>query len=121
MKKIFKDYGLSIVLSTLFLLSWVAQTFMGWQKFASEQTQQGSTPEVFGQHGYIWSWGESTFENWQSEFLQLLSFVVLTSFLIHKGSHESKDGDEEMKAMIENLTRKVDELGGGGRKQQKAS
>jgi hypothetical protein len=47
---------------------------------------------VFGQTGYVWYFGEATFENWQSEFLQLLAFVVFTSFLIFKGSPESRDG-----------------------------
>ena len=37
--------------------------------------------------------------NWQSEFLQLLAFVVLTTYFIHRGSHESRDGDDELKAM----------------------
>jgi hypothetical protein len=45
---------------------------------------------VFGDSGYIWEFGSATMENWQSEFLQLLAMVVLTSFLIHRGSAESK-------------------------------
>ena len=39
-------------------------------------------PAVFGGDGYIWEFLAATFENWQSEFLQLLAMVVLTSFLI---------------------------------------
>jgi hypothetical protein len=49
-------------------------------------------------------------ENWQSEFLQLLTFVVLTSFLIHRGSHESKDTDEEMMAMLKSIDRRLRKL-----------
>lgn len=40
----------------------------------------------------------STFENWKSEFLQLFTMVVLVSFLIHRGSQESKDSDAELRA-----------------------
>jgi hypothetical protein len=43
-------------------------------------------------------WDEA--ENWQSEFLQLLTFVVLTTFLIHRNSHESRDSDDEMQKVI---------------------
>jgi hypothetical protein len=35
-----------------------------------------------------------TDEYWQNEFLQVLAFVTLTSFLIFKGSPESRDSDE---------------------------
>jgi hypothetical protein len=41
---------------------------------------------------------QSTLENWQSEFLQLFSFVVLAALYIHKGSAESKDGEERLEA-----------------------
>jgi hypothetical protein len=38
---------------------------------------------------------QSTFENWESEFLQMALFVILTMFLYQKGSSESKDPDKE--------------------------
>jgi hypothetical protein len=46
-------------------------------------------------------------ENWQSEFLQLLAFVVLTAFLIHRGSHESRDGADELKAMLTDMDQRL--------------
>jgi hypothetical protein len=49
-------------------------------------------------------------ENWQSEFLQLLTFVVVTTFLIHKGSHESKDTDDEMMAMLKRIEARLKAL-----------
>ena len=52
-----------------------------------------------------------TLENWQSEFLQLLTFVVLTTYLYHKGSHESKDSDEEMQAALARIEQKLKSLG----------
>jgi hypothetical protein len=64
----------------------------------------------FGSDGYVWSWAEATFENWQSEFLQLFAMVVLTSFLIFRGSSEFKDGDEEMKQSLDRIERRLDEL-----------
>jgi hypothetical protein len=91
MKRPLGNYGLAWVLLALFLVSWVVQTWMGWQQFVAEQSEHGQSAQVFGQDGYVWTWGEATFENWQSEFLQLLSMAVLTSFLIFKGSAESRD------------------------------
>lgn len=115
--RIFRDYALGWVLLALFLVCWAAQTWFGWQQFVAEQREHQQVAEVFGQDGYVWSWGQATFENWQSEFLQLVSFVVLTSFLIFRGSAESKDGDDEMKQTLARLERRLDEMaaaGGGG-------
>src|SRR3712207_3119909 len=103
MRQLWKNYNLSIVLATLFLVSWVIQTWTGWVHFQAEELAHSQTPQWFGNSGYIWEWGQATFENWQSEFLQLLSFVVLTTFLIHKGSHESKDSDEEMMEILKRI------------------
>lgn len=116
MKNFLKNYSLSIVLGILFLLSWGVQSWAGWQRYAGEQAEKGQQATILGSNGYVWEWSEATFENWQSEFLQLLTFVVLTSFLIHKGSHESKDGDEELKEMIRQLHKRLDKLETGGRK-----
>ena len=38
---------------------------------------------------------QATFENWESEFLQMALFVILTMFLYQKGSSESKDPDKK--------------------------
>ena len=45
---------------------------------------------------FLWQFWESTLESWQSEFLQLFSFVALSALFIHRGSAESKDSDEQM-------------------------
>lgn len=101
---IFKNYGLSIALLCLFLASWVAQWFFQWQEFVQHQEEHNQAVQM---QEFIPEFLSATFENWQSEFLQLLTFVVLTSYLIHKGSHESKDSDEEMKAQLTRIERKL--------------
>src|SRR4026207_1789125 len=93
MRRVWRDYGLSITLAILFLVSWALQTWTGWTEFVSDQAGHGAPAEPFGPDGYIWSWGQSTFENWQSEFLQVFVFIVLTTFLVHRKSHESPDTD----------------------------
>ena len=107
MRRLWKHYNLSIVLAFLFLASWVGQAFVQWREFESDQREHGQTVEV---HEYVDAFMSSTLENWQSEFLQLLTFVVLTSFLIHRGSHESKDSDERLEKRMNEIARKVDEL-----------
>jgi hypothetical protein len=82
MKRLWRNYSLGIVLCTLFLVLWVGQLFTGWQEFRAEQQSHGEAADVFGSSGYVWTFLEATLENWQSEFLQLLTFVVLTTYLI---------------------------------------
>jgi hypothetical protein len=108
--RLHRDYALGWVLLALFLVIWVGQTFVGWQEFVAEQQEHQQVAEVFGSDGYVWNWAPATFENWQSEFLQLFAMVTLTSFLIFKGSAESKDGDEEMKQALARLERRLEEL-----------
>ena len=110
MKHLWRNYNLSIVLGTLFLVSWILQTWMGWMHFGAEQQAHGQSAEWFGADGYIWQWGEATFENWQSEFLQLLTFVILTAYLIHRGSHESKDSDEAFQQALSRIEARLERM-----------
>jgi hypothetical protein len=110
MKKLWHNYNLSIVLLILFLFSWALQTYSGWLEFASEQQQHGQVVHVFGPDGYIWRWASATFENWQSEFLQLFSMVVLTSFLIHKGSAESRDSQDKEQKSLDRIEKRLQEI-----------
>jgi hypothetical protein len=105
-----RNYNLSIVLAGLFLLSWCLQTWTGWRRFAADQLEHGQAAHVFGASGYVWEWASATMENWQSEFLQLLTFVVLTAFLIHRGSHESRDGDDKMHAALARIESRIGHL-----------
>jgi len=111
-KRLWKDYGLSITLAALFLVAWALQTWSGWVEFQSEQAQHGQIAQAFGDDGYIWSWAQATFENWQSEFLQVFVFIVLTTFLVHRRSHESPDTDYETEAALRRIEAKLEKLEG---------
>ena len=112
MKRV-RDYALGWVLLALFVVFWIGQTLVGWREFAAGQAAHGAVAELFGDGGYVWSWGRTTLENWQSEMLQLFAMVVLTSFLISRGSAESKDSDEEMRAALDRVERRLDVLARG--------
>ena len=108
--KIFRDYALGWVLLGLFVVFWIGQTLAGWREFLAEQSEHGQVAQVFGDDGYVWNWARTTLENWQSEMLQVFAMVVLTSFLIFKGSPESRDGDDEMKETLARLERRLEDL-----------
>ena len=105
--KILRDYNLSIVLFSLFILFWSLQTYAGWVEFQAEQLEHQQIAEVFGSDGYIWKWAAVTLENWQSEFLQLFAMVVLTSIFIHKGSAESRDSQDKILASLERIEERL--------------
>ena len=105
-----RDYGLSITLFTLFAISFVLHTVSGWMQYSDEQLSHGQAPAIFGDSGYAWYWSEWTLQNWQSEFLELGVIVVLSTFLIHKGSAESKDSDDEIKELLTKIEKQLDQL-----------
>jgi hypothetical protein len=65
---------------------------------------------MFGPDGYVWPWAQATFENWQSEFLQVFVFIVLTAFLVHRRSHESPDTDYETEAALRRIEARLADL-----------
>jgi hypothetical protein len=73
MRTFIANYSLSLTLAGLFIVSWLIQSAAGWVEFASDQASHQQAAQLFGPDGYIWSWLEATFENWQSEFLQLFT------------------------------------------------
>jgi hypothetical protein len=109
-RKIWKNFGLSLAFCGLFLVSWTAQAIAEWGSFRNDQIAHGE-PVAFGD--FVIEFGQSTLENWQSEFLQLFSFVVLSAVLIHRGSGESKDSADRMEQKIDGIAKRLDELAGG--------
>lgn len=109
-RRIWNEYGLSITLVVLFMIAWGLQTWTGWVEFAAQQTEHGEVAHAFGDGGYIWAWAQATFENWQSEFLQVFVFVILTTFLVHRKSHESPDTDYDSEAALRRIEAKIDDL-----------
>ena len=74
----------------MFLLSFTLHALGSWRADQVEQQLQGLPVPGFLEHlGSSTFWFESM-QNWQSEFLAVLSLVVLTIFLRQKDSPQSK-------------------------------
>lgn len=95
MKQFFRNNGLSVVFILLFLLSLVAQFYFGFVEHNETLSEENATPLDIGSYLLSGHFLQATFENWESEFLQMALFVVLTISLRQKGSSESKAIDEE--------------------------
>ena len=104
---LWRTFGLSLAFCGLFFVSWIAQGIAEWGSYRAEQVAHGEQATL---GGYTVEFGQSTLENWQSEFLQLFSFVVLSALLIHRNSAESKDSDERMEEKIDKIAKRLDEL-----------
>ncbi|WP_342087995.1 DUF6766 family protein [Dyadobacter sp. OTU695] len=83
--------SLSIVFISLFLMALVAQVFFGWKQHNQELEELGSSTLGLGQYLTSGHFFSATFENFQSEFLQMALYVILTISLRQIGSAESKD------------------------------
>ena len=95
MKKFLKNNSLSLVFFILFLLSLGGQVITGLKQHNQEMEEEGGQQLNMGQYFTSGHFLQSTFENWESEFLQMALFVILTMFLYQKGSSESKDPEKE--------------------------
>lgn len=96
MKKFFYHNSLSIVFLLLFIGAFIGQIFFGIEEYNKELLESGGHAVTMSNYLTTGHFIEATFENWESEFLQMALLVWLTIFLKQKGSSESKgfDGDE---------------------------
>ncbi|HET8916239.1 MAG TPA: DUF6766 family protein [Propionibacteriaceae bacterium] len=85
-----RDRALTLVLMAMFLVCLAAQMVTGLYEYNATQREHGEP--LVAMSGYLVTghpW-EALFENWESEFLQMAVFVLLTTWLVQKGSPESR-------------------------------
>lgn len=85
-----KNNSLSLVLFILFLLFLIGHSVAGVHHYNNEQVSHWQPEVTYAEFVKSGEFIESVFENWESEFLQMGSYVLLTVFLYQKGSAESK-------------------------------
>ncbi|WP_327755070.1 DUF6766 family protein [Sphingobium sp. SJ10-10] len=91
--RLLRDNGLTIVLLLLFAGSIVGQWLSGWHVANEDALRHGQALMSLGDYTISPEFLSSVFENWESEFLQMAAYVVLTAILVQRGSSESKDPD----------------------------
>ena len=93
MREWLRDHGLLITNLALFVIFFGGMVLSGVRVYNSQQLEHGGQEVSLG--GYLLSgdFYEATFENWESEFLQMATYVILTAFLFQRGSAESRDPD----------------------------
>ena len=90
MKSWLREHGLLLVNASLFVAFLIGMTLTGWHVASNEAVLHGGAPETLAAYLQSGEFYEAVSENWESEFLQMGSYVVLTVFLFQKGSSESK-------------------------------
>jgi hypothetical protein len=86
----FRHNGLSIAVLSIFLLLLVGQCLTGWRSHNGDRLEHGAPALSLADYLGSGHFGEATSENWESEFLQMAAYVLLTVFLRQRGSAESK-------------------------------
>ena len=99
-KNIIKGYAYAWLTLGFFLVSLILHWWFGWYAFADEAAEHGQSPEL---GSYLNEMLRDTFENWQSEFLQLLWQVVGLAYFLYLGSPSSHENDDRLEAKVDAL------------------
>ena len=97
-----KRYAYLWITLAFFLISIGLHWTFGWYAFVEEQAEHGQQAEL---SGWLVEMSRDTFENWQSEFLQLIWQVVGLAFFLFVGSPSSKENDDRLEAKVDALLR----------------
>ncbi len=82
--------SLSLVLLLMMFIFWFGQFLMGWKEHNKDLAEFHQPALSAGQYATSGHFVSATFENWESEFLQMSIYVLLTVSLRQRGSAESK-------------------------------
>lgn len=102
---IWKKFGFAWVTIGFLVVSIIGHWLFGWFAYVDDQQLHGGAVEV---GGYVVEMLRDTFENWQSEFLQLLWQVVGLTILLYVGSPQSKESEDRSEAKLDAIIRRVD-------------
>jgi hypothetical protein len=105
MQSAWKRYSYLWLTLGLFAFSLIGHWLFGWYAYVEEQTAHAQPVEV---SGYTIEMLRDTFENWQSEFLQLMWQVGGLALFLYVGSPQSKEGSDRVEAKVDAILRKID-------------
>jgi hypothetical protein len=92
--KTLRNHSLSLVFLAMFLAALIGQAIAGHAEYNNEQIAHMSETVSFWRYVVSSNFGQAVMENWQSEYLQFTTFILLTVWVVQKGSPESKKLDE---------------------------
>lgn len=94
MKRVLRENGLTLAFSTLLLAALVGQALTGQASYNESATDAGLPLLSLAEYVTSSQFAVDVAENWQSEYLQFLLYILLTVWLLQKGSPESKPLDQ---------------------------
>jgi hypothetical protein len=94
-RRFLRNHGLTIAYMGFFLLTLVLMSVTGHHHYNADQREHHEPAVGYWAYLHTGDFVEGVFENWESEFLQMGSYVLLTVFLFQKGSPESKPLNEQ--------------------------
>jgi hypothetical protein len=97
-----RAYSFAIVTGVFFLLSWFGQFIFQMMEVRNEAQEHG---QQFTWSDFFPQFLQSTFENWQSEFLQLVWQAAGLALFYYWGSSQSRESDERIEAKLDALLR----------------
>src|SRR4051794_33074926 len=104
MRRWLHDNSLSLFFLVIFLAALVGQAIAGHTLHNENAMAHHSSTMSFWRYLHSSDFGNAVMENWQSEYLQFMLFMLATVWLVQRGSPESKppgkegpESDEEQK------------------------
>jgi uncharacterized protein DUF6766 len=94
MRAFLRQNALSLFFAAIFLAALVGQAFAGHADYNAQQVTEGLATVSMGRYLTSSSFAVDVAENWQSEYLQFLLYILATVWLLQRGSPESKSLDE---------------------------
>jgi hypothetical protein len=94
MRRVLREQSLTLFFGAIFLAALLGQAIAGHAAYNNEQIAHGEAAISFGRYLTSSSFWTAVMENWQSEYLQFMLFMLATVWLLQRGSPESKELDE---------------------------
>jgi len=95
MRRFLRENSLGVFFGLLFLAALIGQAIAGHIAHNQEELMHGGEAISLGRYMISSNFGQAVMENWQSEYLQFLLFLMATIWLVQKGSPESKKLDKK--------------------------
>src|SRR4051812_30071630 len=93
MRRFIRENSLSLAFFVLFAGAIAGDALAGWKAFNNDAVAHHESTLSLGRYLTSSDFGRNILENWQSEYLQFTLYILLTVWLLQKGSNESKELD----------------------------